>query len=174
MSRFLGYQGFFFEDLKRGQVIVHRRGRTVTFQENLVFSQMLLNTSPLHFDREYMEFTEFKQPLLVTTLVLGITFGIASEDFKNVAREVEVRNLQMRAPVFDGDTLHVTTEVMETHEVADNREVGAVVARHRTYKSGYSTLVMQVDRELLLYRREHHPRWRLNPPPSYPESHESG
>ncbi|MCS7094540.1 MAG: MaoC family dehydratase [Thaumarchaeota archaeon] len=161
MSAYLGYQGPFFEDLEQGQTIFHRRGRTVTFQDNLLISHMLLNASPLHFDREYMEFTEFKRPLLVTTLILGITFGIASEDFKNVAREVEITDLRMLAPVFDGDTLHVVTEVMEKFEEPERRDVGLVVVRHKTYKDNYSTLVMRVDRRLLLYKRGHNPRRRL-------------
>lgn len=163
MSEHLGYQGLFFEDLKSGQVIVHRRGRTVTFQDNLLLSHLLLNASPLHFDGEYMEFTEFKRPLLVMTLVLGVTVGIASEDLKNVAREVEIRDLRMTAPVFDGDTLHVITEVLERREVSDRVDVGAVVVRHRTYKDDYSTLVMQVDRELQIYRKGCRPAWRPEP-----------
>lgn len=161
VSVFLGYPGLFFEDVKPGQVIVHRLGRTVTFQDNLFFSHTLLNTACLHFDKEYMEFTEFKQPLLVMTMVLGITYGIASEDFKNVAREVEVRNMRMLAPVFDGDTLHVVTEIMETSESPSRNDAGVVVARHKTYKNNYSTQVMQVDRELLLYKRSSLQRWQL-------------
>ncbi|MEN3048227.1 MAG: MaoC family dehydratase [Candidatus Caldarchaeales archaeon] len=164
MSEHLGYQGLFFEDLKSGQVIVHRRGRTVTFQDNLLLSHLLLNASPLHFDREYMEFTEFKRPLLVMTLVLGVTFGIASEDFKNVAREVEIRDLRMTAPVFDGDTLHVISEVLESREAPERVDVGTVVVRHKTYKDNYSTLVMRVDREMLVYRRGSRPAWRPERP----------
>ncbi|MEM4304269.1 MAG: MaoC family dehydratase [Candidatus Caldarchaeum sp.] len=153
----------FFEDVKPGQTIVHRLGRTVTFQDNLFFSHTLLNTASIHFDRECMQFTEFKQPLLVVTMVLGITYGIASEDFMNVAREIEVRDLKMLAPVFDGDTLHVVTEILETREASDRNDVGIVIARHKTYKNTFATQVMQVEREFLLYRREHSPRWRIQP-----------
>jgi len=161
LSVFSGYPGLFFEDVKPRQVIVHRLGRTVTFQDNLFFSHSLLNTACLHFDKEYMQFTEFKQPLLVMTMVLGISFGVASEDFKNIARDVEIKNVRMLAPVFDGDTLHVVTEILETKEHPERKDVGIVVARHKTYKNNYATQVMQVDRELLLYKRDYLPRWRI-------------
>ncbi|MEM2238152.1 MAG: MaoC family dehydratase [Candidatus Caldarchaeum sp.] len=161
MKVFSGYPGLFFEDVKPGQTIVHRLGRTVTFQDNLFFSHTLLNTACLHFDGEYMQFTEFKQPLLVMTMVLGITYGITSEDFKNVAKEKEIRNLKMLAPVFDKDTLHVVTEILETREEPDRNDVGLVVARHKTYKNNFTIQVMEVDREFLLYRRDHSPRWRI-------------
>lgn len=161
MEMVSGYPGLFFEDVKPEQVIVHRLGRTVTYQDNLFFSHSLLNTACLHFDKEYMQFTEFKQPLLVMTMVLGITFGIVSEDFKNIAREVEIRNMKMLAPVFDGDTLHVVTEILETKQHTERSDVGVVVVRHKTYKNNYAVQVMQVDREFLLYKRIHLPRWRI-------------
>jgi acyl dehydratase len=58
-----GYPGRFFEDFAKGERIVHRLGRTVTYQDNLYFTHTLLNTNPVHFDKEYAELTEFKRPL---------------------------------------------------------------------------------------------------------------
>lgn len=156
-----GYPGLTFEDLRIGQVITHRFGRTVTFQDNLFFSHALLNTAQLHFDKEYMSLTEFRQPLLVMTMVLGIVYGLVSEDFKNIAREVELRNFKMHSPVFEGDTLHVVTEVVELREHPERKDVGVVVMKHLAYKENFSRLVMEVEREVYIYRRDHLPRWRL-------------
>ena len=161
MSIVSGYPGRCFEDFVKGEKIIHRYGRTVTYQDNLFFTHFLLNTAPLHFDKEYMEHTEFKQPLLVMTMTFGITCGIASEELKNIAGEVEVRNLRMLAPVFDGDTLHVETEVVDVKNHSERRDVGVVVLRHRTYKNNFSQLVMEVERELLVYRRDYLPRWKI-------------
>ncbi|MCS7137814.1 MAG: MaoC family dehydratase [Candidatus Caldarchaeum sp.] len=161
MKIITGYPGFLYETVEEGQVIVHRLGRTVTFQDNLFLSHTLLNTACLHFDKEYMQITEFKQPLLVMTMVMGITYGIVSEDFKNIAREVEIRNMRMLAPVFDGDTLHVISEILEKRPHVGREDVGIVRIRHKTYKNNFSTQVMELEREVLMYKREHLPRWRL-------------
>jgi acyl dehydratase len=162
MSVVSGYPGRCFEDFVKGEKIIHRYGRTVTYQDNLFFTHFLLNTAPLHFDKEYMELTEFKQPLLVMTMTLGITCGIASEEFKNMASEVEIRNLRMVAPIFDGDTLHVETEILDVREHPERKDVGVVVVRHRTYKNNFSQLVCEFERELLIYKRDYLPRWQLH------------
>ena len=153
MKAVWGSTGRFFEDFKRGEVIVHRLGRTVTYQDNLYFTHTLLNTAPLHFDEEYMEHTEFGKPLLVMTMTLAVAYGITSETFKNVYREVEIRNLRFHAPVFHGDTLHVETEVLETREHPERRELGIVVVRHRVYKEGFSKLVCEFERVVEVYKR---------------------
>lgn len=151
-----GYLGRFFEDFKPGERIIHRLGRTVTYQDNLFFTHSLLNVAPLHFDREYMELSEFKQPLLVMTMTLGVTYGITSEVFKNVYQEISIRDLRFTAPVFDGDTLHVETEVLDVRDVG-REDVGLVVVKHKVYKNNFAQLVCEFTREVLVYKRSRSP-----------------
>jgi len=153
-----GYAGKFFEDFSKGEKIVHRLGRTVTYQDNLYFTHSLLNAAPLHFDREYMERTEFGRPILVMTMTLAVAYGITSELFKNSAGELEIRSLRMLAPVFDGDTLHIETEILDLRDHPEREDVGIVVARHRVYKDNFSQLVCEFERELMVYKRSHSPR----------------
>jgi|BEDMetMinimDraft_2_1075160.scaffolds.fasta_scaffold01726_4 acyl dehydratase len=162
MTRIIsGYPGKAFEDFIKGERIIHRLGRTVTFQDNLFFANLLLNTAALHFDKELMQTTEFKQPLLVATMTLGITYGITSEDLKNVAWEKEIRNLQFKAPVFEGDSLHVETEVLDVREHEERKDVGIVLLKHRVYKSNFTVLVCEFEREILVYKRDYLPRLKL-------------
>jgi len=159
----LGYPGKFFEDFAKGEKIIHRLGRTVTYQDNLYFTHTLLNTNPIHFDKEYTELTEFKQPLLVMTMTLALTYGITSEIFKNVYKELGIRDLRFTAPVFDGDTLHVETEVLDVKDVG-REDSGLVVVKHRVYKNNVSQLVCEFTREALVYKRAYSPRWRTQSP----------
>jgi len=156
-----GYVGKCFEDFKEGEKIIHRFGRTVTFEDNKILTHIFFNTAPLHFDKEYMEMTEFKQPLLVATMTIGMVCGIASEEFKNIAGELEVRDLRFRAPVFDGDTIHVETEVLEVKEHPEREDVGIVRVKHKAYKDNFKTLVCEFERVLLVYKRKYLPRWKL-------------
>jgi len=149
-----GYTGKFFEDFKVGERTVHRYGRTVTYQDNLYFTHSLLNSARLHFDREYMDLTEFKQPLLVATMTLAIAYGITSFEYPNIAGELEIADLSFHSPVFDGDTLHVETEVLEVKDL--NREdYGEVNVKYRVYKQNFKTLVCEFRRRFYVYKRNY-------------------
>jgi acyl dehydratase len=155
-----GYLGRFFEDFTKGEKIIHRLGRTVTYQDNLYFTHSFLNVAPLHFDKEYMELTEFKKPLLVMSMTLAVVYGITSETFKNVYKELGIRDLRFTAPVFDGDTLHVETDVLDVKDVGRD-DVGLVVVKHRVYKNNFSQLVCEFTREALVYKKAYSPRWKI-------------
>jgi itaconyl-CoA hydratase len=159
MKTVSGYEGLLFEDLKKGDKIVHRLGKTVTYQDNLLFTHLLLNTAPLHFDNEYMQLTEFKKPLLVMTMTYAVVIGIASIDFKNVVEEVEIRNLKMHSPVFDGDTIHVETEVLDKFEDKENEKLGIVVLRHKGYKDNFKQIVIEFERVVKIFKRKYFPRY---------------
>ncbi len=161
MTSFFGYSGKFFEDFVKGEKIVHKLGRTVTYQDNVYFTHTQLNVAPIHFDAEYMKGTEFGKPILVMTMTLAIAYGITSEVFENVYKEVEIRDLKFTAPVFDGDTLHVETEVLDVKEVPGRSDVGDVIVRHRVYKNNFSQLVCEFVREVWVYKREASPRWKI-------------
>lgn len=148
-----GFEGYFYEDLKKGEKIIHRLGKTVTYQDNLFFTHFLLNTAPLHFDNEYMQFTEFKKPLLVMTMTYAVVCGIASVDFKNIVEEVEIRNLKMNAPVFDGDTIHVETEVVDKIDDEKNEGIGIVVLKHKGYKNNFSQQIIEFERVVKILKR---------------------
>jgi len=155
-----GYPGRFFEDFVKGERILHRLGRTVTYQDNLYFTHTLLNTNPIHFDKEYAELTEFKRPLLLMTMTIALVYGITSETFKNVYRELGIKDLRFIAPVFDGDTLHVESEILDVREVG-REDSGLVVVKHRVYKNNLSQVVCEFIREALMYKKAHSPRWKI-------------
>jgi len=151
----LGNPGKFYEDFKKGEVIIHRLGRTVTYQDNIFFTNFLLNTAPLHFDKEYMEQTEFHKPLLVMTMTYAIVCGIVSDVFKNVIEVKEVRNLRMISPVFDGDTIHVKTEIIETKEIPERKDIGLVTAKHIGFKDYFKTQVIEFERDLYVLKKSY-------------------
>ena len=45
--------GRFFEQLKIGARIRHRRSRTITETDNVLFCAITMNTQPLHLDEEF-------------------------------------------------------------------------------------------------------------------------
>ena len=71
-GRWRASAGRYFEDFTVGGVYEHRPGRTISEADNTWFTLLTMNTHPLHFDAAYAAETEFKKPLVNSTLTLAI------------------------------------------------------------------------------------------------------
>ena len=60
-----------YEDFVVGDVYEHWPGRTVTETDNVWFTNLTMNTHPVHFDSNYASKTEFGRCLVNSTLTLG-------------------------------------------------------------------------------------------------------
>ena len=58
MPRLTGTQNF-FEDFEVGMVIRHARGKTVTLLENVLITNMVMNTAQGHFNEHMMSGTPY-------------------------------------------------------------------------------------------------------------------
>src|SRR3569832_1228907 len=107
--------GLYFEDFKVGELVEHRYHRTVTQMDNMLFSNMTLNPQPLHIDRHFCETeTEWGQPLMNTLFTLGLMIGMQKTDKTDNTTNAkhDKQEVKFGHPVFEGDTLHCTTEVL--------------------------------------------------------------
>jgi itaconyl-CoA hydratase len=77
-NRYRERYGLDFEDFQVGQVFKHRPGQTVSQQDNVEESMDSLNQAMLHFDENYAAKTEWKKPLLVSTITLQRMVGLSS------------------------------------------------------------------------------------------------
>ena len=128
--------GLYFEDFVVGTLTQHRLTRTVTEMDNMLFSNMTLNPQPLHIDRHFCEQeTEWGQPLMNSLFTLGLMIGMSVSD---ITTGTTIANLGMSEvrfphPVFEGDTLHATTEVAGKRASKSRAGAGIVELIHRCY-----------------------------------------
>jgi acyl dehydratase len=128
--------GMYFEDFAAGQIFEHRYYRTVTQMDNMLFSNMTLNPQPLHIDRHFCATeTEWGQPLMNSLFTLGLMIGMSVSD---ITTGTTIANLGMTEvrfphPVFEGDTLHSTTEVTGKRVSKSRAGAGIVELIHRCY-----------------------------------------
>src|SRR4030065_462786 len=111
--------GLYFEDFGVGEVIEHRYSRTVTQMDNMLFSNMTLNPQPLHIDRHFCEQeTEWGQPLMNSLFTLGLMIGIQVSDMTvgTTIANLGMTDAKFTYQLFEGDTMHVSTEVIGTRE----------------------------------------------------------
>lgn len=146
--------GNYFEDFEMGQVMRHARGKTVTPLENVLITNLVMNTAQGHFNADMMEKSPFKGILSYGGVNFSLVLGLACEDCcENALAELGLDNIRLSKPVTHGDTLYAVSEVIEKDE-SDREDAGIVVFRHYGYNQK-DELVAQVDRRALIKKKSH-------------------
>ena len=128
--------GLFFEDFEIGQEFRHALRRTVTETDNVLFSTMTMNPQPLHLDRHFCETeTEWGQPLVNSLFTLGLMIGISVHDttFGTTIANLGMTDVRFPHPLFQGDTVHVTTSVVGKRESRSRPDAGIVEFEHQAF-----------------------------------------
>jgi itaconyl-CoA hydratase len=134
-QRFRESHGLYFEDFDIGDIYEHRPGRTVTETDNIWQSLINMNNHPLHIDARYAATTEFGRPLVSSLVTFSIVGGLslASTSARAVAN-LGWRRVELRAPVFVGDTLYAETRVLEKRASKSRPGCGIVTVETRGLK----------------------------------------
>jgi acyl dehydratase len=128
-------QGLYFEELKVGHVIEHPIRRTVTEMDNTLFSCLTHNPQPLHIDHHFAAASEWGRPLVISIFTLGLMIGISVNDttIGTTIGNLGMTDVKFPKPVFHGDTLHATTEIVSKRKSRSRPDAGIVVFRHRAF-----------------------------------------
>ncbi|WP_298091437.1 MaoC family dehydratase [uncultured Sphingomonas sp.] len=115
-----------------GDRIEHPIRRTVTETDNLLFSTMTHNPQPLHLDVEAARASEFGQILVNGTFTFALMIGLSVGEttLGTLVANLGYDELVMPNPVFLGDTLRATTEVVALRDSRSRPEAGLVTFRH--------------------------------------------
>ena len=153
-----GWRGRFFEDFEVGDVYEHPLGRTVTTTDNIWFTLLSQNTAPVHFDHNYAAQTEFGRPLVDSTFTLALVTGQSVTDIsQNVFANLGWDEVRLPAPVFEGDTIYSSSEVLEKRASGSRPNVGIVTVRTTGYNQDGRT-VITFKRTIMVYKRGQAPR----------------
>jgi acyl dehydratase len=147
--------GLYFEDFVVGRLFSHRLTRTVTQMDNMLFSNMTLNPQPLHIDAHFCATeTEWGKPLMNSLFTLGLMIGISVNDTTvgTTIANLGMTDVRFPAPLFEGDTIRATTEVLAARESRSRKDAGLVEFLHRAFKQD-DTLVAECRRSAFMRRR---------------------
>jgi acyl dehydratase len=137
--------GLYYEDFEVGRVFRHPLRRTVTEMDNILFSSLTLNPQPLHIDRHYCETeTEWGQPLMNSLFTLGLMIGISVND--------TTVGTTIPNPLFQGDTVHVITEVVGKRESKSRPDAGIVEFEHNCFNQ-HDAQVASCRRQAFMKKR---------------------
>lgn len=153
-----GWRGRFFEDFEVGDLYEHPLGRTITSADNIWFTLLTQNTAPLHFDHHYAAQTEFGKPLVNSVLTLALVTGQSVTDVsQNVMANLGWDEVRLPSPVFEGDTIYSSSEVLEKRESESRPSVGIVKVRTTGFNQN-GKVVISFLRTVMVYRRGHSPK----------------
>jgi acyl dehydratase len=147
--------GMYFEDFEVGKLYEHRLRRTVTQMDNMLFSNMTLNPQPLHIDREFCaKETEWGQPLMNSLFTLGLMVGIQVSDMTvgTTIANLGMTDVKFPHPLFEGDTIHCSSEVLGKRESKSRPNAGIVETHIRAYNQD-NKLVGECKRQAFMLKR---------------------
>ena len=147
-------RGNYFEDFVVGTVMRHARGKTVGETENVLITNLVMNTAQGHFNDHAMKDTSFGQRLTYGGVKFSLALGLASQDTtENAHAERGLDKIRLKAPVFHGDTIYAHSEVLEVKPSVRD-DAGEVRFRHWGVNQD-DKVVFEGERRALIKRRSH-------------------
>src|SRR5262245_15795454 len=98
-------------------VIGQRASRSLTLSEHHVrtFAELSGDYNPLHFDEVFAARTKFGRLVVQGGLTTGLLHALAAMDLPGPGSVFLSQNWKFTAPVFIGDTITATAEVLSLH-----------------------------------------------------------
>jgi itaconyl-CoA hydratase len=144
----------YFEDFEVGQVMRHARGKTIEGLENVLITNLVMNTAQGHFNEHAMRNSPYKGRLSYGGVNFSVAMGLAMQDCgENALAELGMDNIRLQNPVVHGDTLYAYSEVLSVAP-SDREDAGVVTFRHYGVNQDDKT-VFSGERTFLIKRRSH-------------------
>lgn len=148
----------YYEDFIVGDVYEHARGKTMEALENVLLTNLVLNTAQLHFNEDLAEkIAAQKHRIVFGGVTASLVVGLAMQDTgEQAVEEVGLDKVRFRVSVIHGDTLYAITEVVAKDDspgvCRGHRNVGLVHFRHWGINQRNET-VFEGERRALIKKR---------------------
>jgi itaconyl-CoA hydratase len=107
----------------------------------------------VHFDHQYASQTEFGRPLVNSAFTIALVTGQSVSDIsQNVMANLGWDEVRLPHPLFEGDTVYSTSEVIATRESQSRPNVGIVTVRTTGFNQD-GVPVITFRRTVMVYRR---------------------
>lgn len=144
----------YFEDFHVGDVIRHARGKTIEGLENVLITNLVMNTAQSHFNEHSMRLSPYGGRLSYGGVNFSVAMGLAMQDTgENALAELSMDNIRLLNPVVHGDTLYAYSEVLRAED-SDRDDAGVVTFKHYGLNQD-DRVVFEGERTMLIKRRSH-------------------
>lgn len=150
-------KGHQYEEFSPGQVFHHHWGRTINEGDNSLFSSLTLSYNPLYFNVEYAKAHGHGNIVVNPLLVFLTVFGLSVEDLSEAGGLfLGVEDLTYHLPVYPGETLTASSEVVDMRE-SQSRPSDGIVTWHTRGYNAKDELVIDFRRTNLVAKRGNRP-----------------
>lgn len=144
--------GRYYEEFVIGETIQHWPGKTIQECDNNFFCLMTMNHHPVHLDAEYARKAHHGKILVVGTYVISLVVGMSVRDISGLAiANLGYDEIRHHQPVFVGDTLSASTEVLDKR-VCSKVDRGIVTVKTGAQNQN-GELVLSLKRSILIPRK---------------------
>jgi acyl dehydratase len=108
----------------------------------------------LHIDHDFSAKTEWGKPLMNSLFTLGLMVGISVNDttLGTTIGNLGMTEVKFPKPVFHGDTINVTTEVLSKRETRSRPDAGIVEFLHKAFNQR-GEVVAECRRQSMMRKR---------------------
>lgn len=147
--------GRYYDELSVGEVIHHSLSRTLSEMDNILFNSLTMNTQPLHMDEHFAQKTQFGRRIVNGIFTLGLVVGITVNELTagTIIANLGYENINHPHPLFHGDTISVTTHILEKRLSSSNPSRGIIKMKHFGYNQD-QVVCVEVTRSVLFLRKE--------------------
>jgi itaconyl-CoA hydratase len=146
------FEGY-VEDFSPGVTYRHARGKTISELDNVLLTNMVLNTAEPHFNEHAAQQDPmFRHRIVYGGITVAMVIGLAAQDTaRHATAELRMDRIRLFAPVYHGDTLYAFSEVLSA--VPDASAAGGIVTfRHSGFNQN-DTLVFSGERSTFILSR---------------------
>jgi len=145
--------GNFFEDFRLGQVIRHATPRTVTAGFNVLYTALYGTRFAVQSSDAFARAVGYRRAPIDDLLVFHVVFGKTVPDISvNAVANLGYAGWRFLAPVYPGDTLSASSEIIGLKENS-NRRTGIVYVRSAGFNQD-GTRVLEYVRWVMVRKRD--------------------
>ncbi len=115
-----------FGDYQPGERIDHVDGMTVEEAEHQLATRLYQNTAKVHFNQHSESQGRFGRRLIYGGHVISLARALSFNGLANAFHIAAINGGRHVAPLFAGGTVHAWSEILETAELQDRNDVGAL------------------------------------------------
>ena len=164
--RHLSNADTYFEDFTAGDTIEHSRGRTMT-TEHIALTAMLDNTSQVHCNQYMIDQNPDRyvggQLIIFGGIPFNLCLGLSCPDIAdNSLGDIVYRTGRHSAPLFAGDTVFASTEIVAARDFAGRPDLGVLDTILRGHKfirkdgASEKVEIFYLERSIAIKRRSHY------------------
>jgi itaconyl-CoA hydratase len=149
---FMEQIGIYFEDLEPEETYVHMPGKTFSDVECQLHSLRSIELCPQYANQDYADQFQDGKLMVNEPFVLAVLTALSTRTFDRVVANLGWNNIQIHAPVFAGDTMYATSQILDKRE-SKSRPTQGIMHVKTEGKNQHGKLVCSYERFFLIYKK---------------------